>query len=42
MQKNSDSQVEGKVIPASFLKVEGKGMLVGVKDRGERGRKKNW
>ena len=25
-----------KVIPTSFLKVEGRGMLVGAKDRGER------
>ena len=31
-------KVEGKVIPASFLKVEGRGTLVGAKDRRERGR----
>ena len=29
-------KVEGKVIPASFLKIEGRGMLVGAKDRRER------
>ena len=31
-------EVEGKIIPASFLKVEGRGTLVGAKDRGERDR----
>ena len=30
-------KVEGKVIPASFLKIERRGTLVGAKDRGERG-----
>ena len=29
-------KVEGKAIPASFLKVEGRGSLVGAKDQGER------
>ena len=29
-------KVEGKVIPASFLKIEGRGTLVGAKDRRER------
>ena len=29
--------VEGKVIPASFLKIKGIGALVGAKDRRERG-----
>ena len=29
-------KVGGKVIPASFLKIEGKGTLVGAKDRRER------
>ena len=28
--------VGGKAIPASFLKIEGKGVLVGAKDRRER------
>ena len=28
-------KVQGKVIPASFLKVEGKGRLVGAKDQRE-------
>ena len=31
-------KVGGKVIPASFLKVEGRGTLVGAKDRGNRDR----
>ena len=31
-------KVGGKVIPASFLKIEGRGALVGVKDRRERDR----
>ena len=31
-------KVGGKVIPASFLKVEGRGTLVGEKDRRERDR----
>ena len=31
-------KVEDKVIPASFLKVEGRGTLVGAKDRRERDR----
>ena len=35
-------KVGAKVIPASFLKVEGKETLVGAKDRRERDRKKNW
>ena len=30
--------VRVKVIPASFLKIEGKGTLIGVKDRRERER----
>ena len=30
-------KVGGKVIPANFLKIEGRGMLVGVKDQRERG-----
>ena len=29
-------KVGGKAIPASFLKIEGRGALVGAKDRGER------
>ena len=29
-------KIRGKAIPASFLKVEGRGTLVGVKDRRER------
>ena len=29
-------KVEGKVIPVSFLKVEGKGVLVGAKNQRER------
>ena len=29
-------KVGNKVIPASFLKIEGRGMLVGAKDRRER------
>ena len=35
-------KVGGKVIPSSFLKVEGRGTLVGAKDRKERDRLKNW
>ena len=35
-------KVGGKVIPASFLKIEGRRTLVGAKDRRERDRKKNW
>ena len=35
-------KVEGKVILASFLKIEGKGSLVGAKDRRETASKKNW
>ena len=31
-------KVGGKAIPVSFLKVEGRGMLVGVKDQEERDR----
>ena len=31
-------KVKDKVIPASFLKVEGRGTLVGAKDSGERDR----
>ena len=30
-------KVEGQVIPASFLKIEGRGTFVGVKDWSERG-----
>ena len=30
-------KVRGKAIPASFLKIEGRGALVGAKDRRERG-----
>ena len=30
--------VGGKAIPASFLKIEGRGALVGAKDRRERDR----
>ena len=35
-------KVGDKVIPASFLKIEGKRTLVGAKDWEERDRKKNW
>ena len=35
-------KVGGKVIPASFLKIEGRGALVGAKDLRERNRKKKW
>ena len=35
-------KVGSKAIPASFLKVEGRGMLVGAKDRRERDRQKIW
>ena len=35
-------KVEEKVIPASFLKIEGRGTLALAKDRRKRGRKKNW
>ena len=31
-------KVEGKVIPASFLKIKETGMLAGAKDRRERGK----
>ena len=41
LRKDSDSQSKGKVIPASFLKVEGRGMLVGMKDQRERDSEKN-
>ena len=30
-------KIRGKAIPASFLKIEGRGTLVGAKDRRERG-----
>ena len=36
LQKDSESQSTGKVIPASFLKIEEKRTLVGAKDRRER------
>ena len=35
-------KVGDKIIPASFLKVEGRKALVGAKDRRERDRYKNW
>ena len=35
-------KVGDKVIPASFLKVEGRRLLVGAKDQRERDRYKNW
>ena len=35
-------KVGGKVIPASFLKIEGRGTLVGAIDQRERNREKNW
>ena len=35
-------KVGGKAIPASFLKIEGRGTLVGAKHRRERDGKKNW
>ena len=35
-------KVGGKVIPARFLKIEGRGTLVRAKNRGERDREKNW
>ena len=31
LQKDSESQVEGKVIPARFLKIQGRGCLLGQK-----------
>ena len=36
-RKTVKVKVIGKVIPMSFLKIEGRGMLVWAKDRGERG-----
>ena len=35
-------KVGDKVVPASFLKVEERGMLVGAKDQGERDTEKKW
>ena len=35
-------KVKSKVIPASFLKTEGRGTLFGVKDRKERDGQWNW
>ena len=35
-------KIQGKVIPASFLKIEGRGTLVVAIDRRERDRYKNW
>ena len=36
LQKNSESQSRRQIIPASFLKIEGRGTLVGAKYRRER------
>ena len=38
LQKDSESQSKKQVIPASFLKVEGRGTLVGAKNRREMNR----
>ena len=35
--KNKRVQVKNKVIPTSFLKIEGKGTFVGAKDREKEG-----
>ena len=42
LEKDSGSKVGGKVIPGCFLKIEGRGTLVGAKDRRERNSYKNW
>ena len=41
-KKTVGVNVRSKVIPASFLKIEARGTLVGAKDRGERDGWKNW
>ena len=41
-RRTAGIKVGGKIIPASFMKVEGRGTLVGAIDQRERDGEKNW